>query len=300
MAIDDLSIALKRVFPEAQLLGSRRLTGGVSAEVVAAELELGDGRRRTVVVRRHPAVEWKPRHQQIARTEFELLRVLHAAGLPVPEPLLFDATLATPLLITEFVDGTSAVPADRLNAALGVMAATLARLHTVPTDGLPELPARLDPLPELFDYLPENDPNRALRDHLAECGDSAYTGEPVLLHGDFWPENLLWRDGRLVAILDWEDAALGDPLSDVASCGLELDWRYGRAAARRFTQAYGRLRLVEPRRLALWQVYVASAGAHFMGRWGLEPDREAQMRRKAEALVRDAAALLLSARAPAR
>jgi aminoglycoside phosphotransferase (APT) family kinase protein len=32
----------------------------------------------------------------------------------------------------------------------------------------------------------------------------------VLLHGDFWPGNTLWKDGQLVAIIDWEDAASGD------------------------------------------------------------------------------------------
>jgi aminoglycoside phosphotransferase (APT) family kinase protein len=35
-----------------------------------------------------------------------------------------------------------------------------------------------------------------------------------LLHGDYWPDNTLWRDGRLVCVIDWEDAALGDPLAD--------------------------------------------------------------------------------------
>ena len=31
---------------------------------------------------------------------------------------------------------------------------------------------------------------------------------PVLLHGDFWPGNILWRDGRLVAVIDWEKRPL--------------------------------------------------------------------------------------------
>lgn len=295
---DDPIAVIERLFPRARLLGSRRLVGGVSADVQALELELPDGQRRTVVLRRHPAVDWKPRDRRIARTEFELLRWLHDAGMPVPQPRSLEADGPAPFLVTEFVDGTSAVPDERLTAALDVMAATLARLHALPTAGLPPLPERVDPLPELFDYLPDTAANRALREYLAGCDDSAYRGEHALLHGDFWPENLLWQGGRLAAILDWEDAALGDPLSDVASCRLELFWKYGAAAAERFTDGYARRRRVDPRRLALWQVYVAAAGAHFMGNWGLEPEREADMRRKAETYVQDAAAVLL--RAPPR
>jgi aminoglycoside phosphotransferase (APT) family kinase protein len=49
----------------------------------------------------------------------------------------------------------------------------------------------------------------------------------VLLHGDFWPGNALWRDGALVAILDWEDAAIGDPLADVANAGSSCSGRAG-------------------------------------------------------------------------
>ncbi len=32
---------------------------------------------------------------------------------------------------------------------------------------------------------------------------------------------MLWKDGQLVAVIDWEDAPLGDPLADVANSRLE-------------------------------------------------------------------------------
>lgn len=43
----------------------------------------------------------------------------------------------------------------------------------------------------------------------------ANTGSTTLVHGDFKPGNLLIRDGRVTAVLDWETAHLGDPLEDV-------------------------------------------------------------------------------------
>ena len=50
---------------------------------------------------------------------------------------------------------------------------------------------------------------------------------PALLHGDYWPGNVLWEDGRLAAIIDWEDASVGDPLVDVSNARLEILWVFG-------------------------------------------------------------------------
>jgi aminoglycoside 2''-phosphotransferase len=38
--------------------------------------------------------------------------------------------------------------------------------------------------------------------------------EPCLRHGDFWYENLLVENGRLVGVIDWGGAAYGDPAED--------------------------------------------------------------------------------------
>jgi aminoglycoside phosphotransferase (APT) family kinase protein len=61
---------------------------------------------------------------------------------------------------------------------------------------------------------------------------------PVLLHGDYWPGNVLWRDNKLAAVIDWEDAALGDPLSELANARLELRWILGAEATQAFTAHY--------------------------------------------------------------
>ena len=273
-----------------------RLTGGVSAEVHALELEDPEGRRQTVVVRQIGAAQWKSAHAHPAAMEHDLLKHLHHIGVPVPQPLLFDPTgklLPRPFLVSAYVEGSTGVAAADQDTCIDTMAATLAHLHALPVDGLPELPQRTDPLPELFDYLPDIPQWRPLREHLSRWMDSAYEGPPSLLHGDFWPGNLLWQRGHLTAILDWEDAALGDPLSDVAACRLELSYRYEQAAVDRFTRAYARTRPLDTRRLALWTVYVASAASHFMGEWGLDTSIEARMRSKAIAAIEDAARTLL-------
>ena len=40
--------------------------------------------------------------------------------------------------------------------------------------------------------------------------------EPTLLHADLGPEHLLVREGRLVGVIDWGDARVGDPALDYA------------------------------------------------------------------------------------
>lgn len=281
-----------RLFPGAELIAMERLAGGVSADVHRLDLSLADGRAVRVVLRAHGASH----SGHPAELEYELLRALHRIGVPVPEPLRVDASgslLADPFLVMGFVDGTSDFPAAQQERYLDAMAEALSRIHALPTADLPPLPARVDPLPEVLDYLPEDPEWQDLRTHLRSLADSEYQGTPVLLHGDFWPANLLWRNGAVAAILDWEDAAVGDPLSDVACCRLELRYLFGEAGMQRFTRAYARHRAVDRERLALWQVYVSAAAQRFMGTWGLAPAREAHMRAEALASIREAGAALM-------
>jgi aminoglycoside phosphotransferase (APT) family kinase protein len=42
------------------------------------------------------------------------------------------------------------------------------------------------------------------------------SGPPAIVHGDFRLDNLLVDDDQVTAVLDWEMATLGDPLTDVA------------------------------------------------------------------------------------
>ena len=41
-----------------------------------------------------------------------------------------------------------------------------------------------------------------IRDTLDAIDTPEQSDPTVLLHGDYWPSNLLWRDGILAAVLD--------------------------------------------------------------------------------------------------
>ena len=281
---ESLERVVAEALPGARVLGLRALEGGVSADVQAVRLQRHDGSIEALVVRRHP------RSPERVRMEHALLSVLHPMGIPVPKPLALVPTARGPACVMPLVDGTTEWADEP--TALHQMARTLADIHAVPATHphLPKLPRRVDPLTEAQTWLASPQVERV--------GPRVVGFEPVsegdscLLHGDFWPGNLLWRDGCLQAVLDWEDAAVGDPLSDVACARVELACAAGPSAAATFTAAYASHRPVDADRLGLWEVYVSSAALVYMETWGLPPVVEAA-RRQATLAFLDAALLRL-------
>jgi aminoglycoside phosphotransferase (APT) family kinase protein len=111
--------------------------------------------------------------------------------------------------------------------------------------------------------LGEGDIRRALRG----AWPASRPNPAVLVHGDLWPGNVLWRDKRIVGILDWEDAALGDPLSDIAISRLDLLWAFGLEAMEAFTRACRERMRVSFSTLPYWDLVAALRPAGHIGEW---------------------------------
>lgn len=266
------------------------LEGGVSARVEGLEVRSPDGSVRRVVLR-YPRAG--------VSCEYALLEQLCQRDVPVPAPCFADPEgdwLGAPGFVMEMIDGVSTVEAAALPDALDKMADMLAQLHALDLEGLNSLalPPREDPVEGALIYLPQRAEHAAVRDALKSIGHSRPRHKPTLLHGDFWPGNLLWREGAIVAVLDWEDAAIGDPLSDLAGARVELLWRYGQDAMEAFTEAYLRRANLDLFELPIWELYVASAGATSMSQWGLSSSTEQRMRDRAGWLMKRASATLLT------
>ena len=282
--MDPYATLADRIAPGATLVRRQPLAGGVSAQVEVLELALPDGRAKKLVLRRHGAAAWKPLAAGVTVTEFDLLGALAAAGMEVPAPVHLEATgelLGSPCFVMELVEGTSEIAEAALPDALEQMARYLVRLHALPPR-VATLPAGEDPVAGALAYLPPDDP---VRPALAPLVGRPAKNGPAIVHGDFWPANILWKDGRIAAVIDWEDAALGDPLSDIAGCRLELLWKYGSDAADAFTRSYLSAAPIDGSDLPVWELYAASAALAYMGQWSLAPQHEAELRRKAASVI---------------
>lgn len=284
---EKLCRAIKQYAPESELVVVERLEGGVSADVYRLMLLQPNGENAHVVLRIHGATHCG----HSAELEFEILQALHQAGISVPKPLSFDAScslLENPYLILAFVEGSSAIGQPMLKASIETMVEALISVHSVPVEVMPRLPRRANPVAELLDILPTDAEWNNFRTHLKNLKNIHFSGSDVVLHGDFWPSNLIWSEGRIAAILDWEDAALGDPLSDVACAGLELRYIYGKEGKVLFENAYAKYRELDLQRLALWMACTSAAALKNMGGWGLESAKESHMCKTAHDNLREA------------
>jgi aminoglycoside phosphotransferase (APT) family kinase protein len=290
---------LRRVDPQLRLVSSRQLLGGVSAQVTALEsVSVSTGLPVSLVIRQYGARDCQL-DPQVAAHEYHLLSMLHTAGLRVPRPLLADESgtvLPGPYLVIEYVDGEAMIDPARAElphaAVISQLAAELARIHdaAVPLGDLPHLA-------DMADYATRRIRDRpavpdqslsepAVRGDLERIWPPPAVNEPVLLHGDYWPGNTLWRDGALVAVIDWENAATGDPVADLGNARMEICIGYGAAAAAEFARQYQAFRpSVNLSTLPHWDFYAALRHAGLMGTWGLPAAELARLRAGHRAFV---------------
>ncbi len=200
-----------RIIPNGRLLRTWQLNGGISARMTAFEVALPDGLTKKMILRR-PGAATLARNPRAAADEFTLLRITQTAGLATQTPYHLDQSgtlLATPCLVLEYVEGRPEfAPAD-LNSFILQFATHLATIHQVDCSNLDLafLRKQADACARTVRERPADvdttlDEGR-IRAMLAALWPVPQLNESVLLHGDFWPGNTLWNQGRLVAVIDW-------------------------------------------------------------------------------------------------
>ena len=240
----------------------RRLTGGASRETWSftasgepfakpsgepsagpsgepdAGPDAGPGAGRRLVLRRDPPGEgrtdWK------GGMALEALAIAAAAQAGVAVPPLVDAgsdpaVVGSPYLITDHVDGETIARRllrdpqyERARAGLAAeLGRTLARIHAIPAEAVPGLPAA-DPLERLratYDELGEPLPTVEIALKWLERNRPDDVA-PAVVHGDFRTGNLIIDPTGLRAVLDWERVHWGDPREDLGWLCVKC-WRFG-------------------------------------------------------------------------
>ncbi|MFC4335902.1 aminoglycoside phosphotransferase family protein [Salininema proteolyticum] len=170
--------------------------------------------------------------------ENEWLPVL-APGLPLPIPVPLglgapDEEFPHPWSVRRWLDGETAT-AERVND-MTRFAVDLARflkaLRSVPADGGPAAgahsfhrgapPARYhDQTVEALDILGDDIDTEGAATTWQAALEAESDAAPAWFHGDIAPGNLLVRDGRLSAVIDFGTCGVGDP-----ACDLVIAWTF--------------------------------------------------------------------------
>ena len=212
--------------------------GGLRAEQIAGgrsnlTYRLTDG-ANTWALRRPPLGHVLPTAHDMAR-EFTVISALHGSAVPVPEPIALcadTAVLGQPFYLMSFVDGVvlerPELAPDRGAAtrASELLVDTLVALH-----GIDPQPVGLRDFGRPDGFLARqvarwhkqfqasapggSDVEHTVVQQLTQrLPDSARTS---VVHGDYRLTNVLYASdfSRIAAVVDWEMATLGDPLTDL-------------------------------------------------------------------------------------
>jgi len=161
-----------------------------------------------------------PRRQEVVHVlEREVAFLPHLVDvLPVEVPRFAHVSRDPPYVLYPLIRGTPLVDED----SVGVRAfldtlhgLDVAKLPLQPVDWVALFKARCAGFEELvFPLLDEE--LRAKARALFDEVDSLTGFAPALVHCDLGAEHLLVRDGQLAGVIDWGDAAVGDPALDYA------------------------------------------------------------------------------------
>lgn len=261
------------IAPESRLLRAWPLQGGISAEMTAFEIKHPDGHISRLILRR-PSAPTLERNPRAAEDEFRVLQLTKALGLAVPGTCQLDASgtiFFRPYLVTEYIDGKPEFPSAPGRDFTFQLANHLAMIHRADLSGkdISFLPRAGNECVEVSLKPSPISPPALDVQHIHEVMERASPpvgrNKSALLHGDYWPGNLLWRNHQLVAVIDWEDAQIGDPLLDLAVTRLDVLWIFGLDAFESFTQQYQTLMDIDYANLPYWDLCATLRLARLVG-----------------------------------
>jgi aminoglycoside phosphotransferase (APT) family kinase protein len=212
-------------------LSARLIAGGKSN----LTYEVSDGHRRWIV-RRPPLGHVLATAHDVAR-EFRVMGALQPTAVPVPETLALCAdeeVIGAAFCVLEYIEGTpyrkaselAELGPERTRAISSELVDILGNLHAVDprSIGLEDFGRAEGFLGrQVGRWKKQMDASRTrelpLADELHARLEAALppTSDTAIVHGDYRLDNLLvdHRD-RALAVIDWEMATLGDPLTDLA------------------------------------------------------------------------------------
>jgi aminoglycoside phosphotransferase (APT) family kinase protein len=277
---------LEKIAPGSRLQSVELLAGSFSNHTHRVEARLPDGKPLKLVVRRYQEYGDYDRGEK-ARREFKAFELIHQHGIPGPEALMLDDTgeiLGVPGIVTRLVPGALRLeaPAESLPWARK-LALMLAKIHAIPLDEA-DRSFLLDANREATWFLGgESAPKfmqkfpggAGLWQVLHERYDSLQLVTPALVHIDYWVGNVLWDAKEISAVLDWEEAACGDPVIDVAYARMNMCLMGLPEAADEFLRTYESESGHKAKNLGFWEMAAVARPMDAPQAWEMEQEPRA-------------------------
>jgi aminoglycoside phosphotransferase (APT) family kinase protein len=230
---ESLQTLLDVVLPGSTFLAVHSLEGDFSNSTHLVDARTPDGALMRIVTRRYAVFGDYDRGEK-ARREFKTLQLLRSHGCPVPEPVYLDddgTILGSPGIVIYYVPGKLILSEPYPPEWAEKRAKTLARIHLIPID-VSNTPFLLDANREALwflksdnsvpDYVTAHPKGMAAWKAMLEYLPKFIEVKPSLVHIDYWAGNMLWNNGMISAVVDWEEAAQGDSGIDVAYSRMDM------------------------------------------------------------------------------
>ncbi len=235
---------------EVRIEGFAPIPGGFSRETYAfdALVSTADGEeRRPMLLRKNPpeAVAILDTSREVEHNLIEAVRA--NTTVPVSRsvgPIMDPAVFGEPAMILERASGNPQTSdlfhdgpdADQVDDVVKHLCEVLVELHTTDIDTLGVRDTMTDPrgvgisaddwdtyMDTTFEYYMSSYPDMDFDPSIVVVLDTFLTlrrtkprALPLcLVHGDFNPANFLYADGKVTALIDWENSRIGDPREDL-------------------------------------------------------------------------------------
>ena len=264
---EDVALALlNEILPGSTLLSVRPVNGEFYNRQFYLDARLKEGEDLHFVVKRYQGE--RDFCIRRARVEYQALGWLYRHQRPVPEPIFLDddrALLGGPILVTRFLPGLPIMEPPYPLDWGQQMALTLADIHAYPCDDSAQSFLRDASSEGLWfrrsgsipAWLAANPDGLLVWDAIERLLPLQEKTAPRLCHTDFWGGNVLCQKGKITSVVDWEEAAYGDPGMDVAYCYMNLVLEGLEQDAQDFLSTYRSVNPIPIANLTLWKLAAA-------------------------------------------
>lgn len=288
---DSVRAVLDKVAPDYTAFSIHALAGSFSNHTHRVNIDFSNSPSQQIVLRQYNEANGDCAGK--ARREFHTLHALQSHDVPIPKPLYLDddgTLLGSPGIVTAFVPGTQLLAAEKTQewaSKVDVVAQMLAQIHDTPYADIDHnllMNANVevawftksDVVPKFMSAHPDG---AMVWETVRDVLPRRQQVEPKLVHVDYWSGNILWHDDRLSAIVDWEEAAYGDPVIDVAYCRMEYYLEGLDDAADRFLQVYEAESGRPVANLGLWELAASARPMIDPNSWFTRPMMADRFRR---------------------